>query len=68
MKISGLLSLFPRWAQGGDFFADWIIWTEKLSEAWAVLTHRGWSESVKSLVNAVVEKSGRWRFAFQRDS
>lgn len=67
MKISGLLSLFLHWAQGGEIFADRIIWTEKLSEAWAVLTHRGWNESVKSLVNAVV-KSGRWRFAFQRDS
>lgn len=51
MKISGLLSLFPLWTQGGEFFAERIIWTEKLSEVWAVLMHRGRSESMKLLVN-----------------
>ncbi|KAK7831183.1 hypothetical protein U0070_020403 [Myodes glareolus] len=43
---------------GGEIFAERIIWTGKLSEAWAVLMHRGWSESGKLLVNAVVEKPG----------
>lgn len=67
IKISDL-SLFPLWAQGGEIFAERIIWTGKLSEAWAVLMHRGWSESGKLLVNAVVEKPGRRRFAFRKDS